>query len=132
MGSTQQKEQDEHRNEVALVGRVSSEATELVLPSGDALVTWRLVVAREPVAGRARSGAQPESDKPRRPATSDTIDCQAWTARTRRTALSLAAGDVVEVQGALRRRFYRAGGATASRCEVEARAVRRVRKAPTD
>lgn len=130
MGSAQPQEQAEHRNEVALVGRVSSEATELVLPSGDTLVTWRLVVSREPVSARARSAPQTETDKPRRTATSDTIDCQAWTARTRRTALSLVAGDVAEVQGALRRRFYRAGGATASRCEVEARAVRRVHKAP--
>ena len=38
----------------------------------------------------------------------------------------LSAEDVVEVDGALRRRFFRAGGAAASRYEVEAHRVRRV------
>ncbi|MDT7548546.1 MAG: hypothetical protein QOE84_940, partial [Actinomycetota bacterium] len=36
------------RNEVALVGRVSAPAEERVLPSGDVLLTWRVVVDRPP------------------------------------------------------------------------------------
>lgn len=50
-----------------------------------------------------------------------------WSGRTRAAALRLAPGDHVEVQGSLRRRFFRAGGAAVSRYEVEAAAVRRVR-----
>lgn len=36
----------EETNEVALTGRLSGEASIRELPSGDELVTWRVVVAR--------------------------------------------------------------------------------------
>jgi single-strand DNA-binding protein len=49
----------------------------------------------------------------------DAIECAAWSARARRSVSSWAAGDVVEVTGELHRRFFRAGGAVASRVEVE-------------
>ena len=38
----------EHQNEVYLVGRLSGEPLERPLPSGDALLSWRLVVERGP------------------------------------------------------------------------------------
>ena len=109
------------RNEVVLVGRVPAAAEERELPSGDLLVSFRVVVDRpaplRPAAGRAVSV--------------DTLDCTAWGAGVRRTAKALGPGDVVEVQGALRRRFWRAGAAAASRTGVEVGSVRRlVRAAP--
>jgi single-strand DNA-binding protein len=106
------------RNEVVLVGRVSGEPAERELPSGDVLVTWRVVVDR-PVPRRP----PPEGV---RLATVDTLDCVAWSSAVRRTARTLADGDVVAVEGALRRRFWRAGGGPASRTEVEVQALRRV------
>lgn len=106
------------RNEVLLVGRVSGEPEERELPSGDRLVAWRVVVDRPPPRRPPAEGA--------RPVTIDTVDCVAWTAGVRRTARGLRAGDVVEVGGALRRRFYRAGGSASSRTEVEAAVVRRL------
>jgi len=63
-----------------------------------------------------------------RTASIDTFDCVAWTARLRRSALALVEGDTVEVEAALRRRFWRAGGATASRYELEVLGVRRLRR----
>jgi single-strand DNA-binding protein len=108
------------RNEVVLVGRVSAPAEERELPSGDVITTWRVVVDRPPRTRRADGG---------RAATVDTLDCVAWTAGLRRTARGLAAGDVVAVEGALRRRFWRAGAAAASRCEIEVRRVRRLAQA---
>ena len=109
------------RNEVVLVGRVPAEPEERELPSGDRLVTWRLVVDRGP------SRRLPEGV---RATTVDTLDCVAWTAATRRSAMALRPDDVVEVRGALRRRFWRAGAGAASRCEVEASSVRRVSRRP--
>ena len=103
-------------NEVRLVGRVSADPAQQELPSGDEVVTLRLVVARQ----RPRTTTTPG-------AAVDTIDVACWTARTRTAALRLAAGDHAEVSGALRRRFFRAGGAAVSRYEVEATAVRRAR-----
>lgn len=109
----------EGRNEVLLVGRVSGAPVERELPSGAQLVVWRVVVDRPPA--RAVPGV--------RAPTVDTIDCVAWTAGARRSARALADGDLVQVEGALRPRFWRAGGGPASRCELEATGVRRLRRA---
>lgn len=104
-------------NEVRLVGRVSAEPVQQELPSGDQVVTMRLVVPRAPA--RAAGGTKGP--------TVDTIDVACWTGRARSSALRLHEGDRAEVSGALRRRFFRAGGAAVSRYEVEAASVRRVR-----
>jgi single-strand DNA-binding protein len=107
-------------NEVALRGRASAPGEERTLPSGDVIVTLRVVVPREAGARRATGGAEA------RRASVDTIDVVCWTARTRRAAMRLAAGDSVEVGGALRRRFFGGPAGRQSRYEVEATTVRRV------
>jgi len=106
------------RNDVALRGRVSGEPQVRELPSGDALVSWRLVVNRPPGSRRSPEGV--------RATTVDTLDCVAWTAGLRREARALVDGDVVEVSGALRRRFWRSGAGAASRYEVEVSALTRI------
>ena len=103
-------------NEVRLVGRVSGEPELRTLPSGDEIWTFRVVVARERPRGRQ---------------TVDALECVAWSARTRRSVASWGDGDVVVVSGALRRRFYRAGGTTQSRVEVEVDRARVTRRATT-
>jgi hypothetical protein len=60
-------------NEVRLVGRLAAAAQEKELPSGDLLMTFRLVVDRPPAQRRERSP------------TVDTIDCSAWRADVRRS-----------------------------------------------
>lgn len=105
-------------NAVVLVGRVSVPPETRTLPSGDELVTFRLVVPRS--GPRRGVGAKARS-------TVDVLDIACWSARTRRCALRLQGGEMVRVEGALRRRFFRAGGATASRFEVKAASVRIVR-----
>lgn len=112
------------RNEVVLVGRVSGAPEERELPSGDVLVSWRVVVERASPRRPAPAGV--------RTPTVDTLDCVAWAAAVRRTARGLADGDVVVVEGALRRRFWRGGAGAASRTEVEVEQLRRLsrRKAP--
>jgi len=109
-------------NEVRLVGRVSGAGEERELPSGDTVVQLRVVVPRAARAGAGGSGASSGGG-----ARVDTIDVACWTARTRRSALRLGDGATVEVTGALRRRFFRAGPATVSRYEVEASRVAAVR-----
>jgi single-strand DNA-binding protein len=106
-----------HENRVSVVGRVSSAATTRTMPSGDELVTWRVVVDRPPAHGPGP--------------TFDVVDCVAWSARTRRSALAWAVGDVVAIDGALRRRFWRSPGSLQSRCEIEVRAAKRVAVAAT-
>lgn len=99
-------------NEVRLVGRVSRAPEERVLPSGDVLWTVRVVVPRP--AGRS---------------TVDALDCAAWTKGAQRSVASWAADDVVEVRGAIRRRFFRTGQGAASRVEVEVSRGRIIRRA---
>jgi single-strand DNA-binding protein len=107
----------DHHNEVYLVGRLSGEPVERTLPSGDVLLAWRLVVDR-PAADRSISKA-----------VNDTLECSTVRASIRRSVSSWSPGDVVEVEGVLRRRFWRgAGGGLNSKYEVEAVTVKRLRR----
>ena len=102
-------------NVVKLVGRVSAVGVPGEISRGEGGGMGRVGGVRPP--RRARG------------ATVDTIDVACWSARARRAASRCAVGDEVEVEGSLRRRFFRAGGGVASRYEVEASAVRRRRGA---
>jgi single-strand DNA-binding protein len=103
-------------NEVRLVGRVTSEPQQVELPSGDTLVTFRISVPR----------VAPSSEGTAR--RTDSVPCVAWASRLRRSIGTWRPGDLVEVTGAVRCRFYQAGGATRSRVEVEAVAARIMRR----
>ncbi|WGX94432.1 single-stranded DNA-binding protein [Nocardioides sp. L-11A] len=111
---------DAAANTVVLSGRVASAPEERVLPSGDRLWTCRVIVPRSEVR-RLASG--------RRGPSVDVVDLAGWSARVRRSMRGWRAGDVVGVEGALRRRFYRMGGQTASRVEVEVTTARVLRRA---
>jgi single-strand DNA-binding protein len=102
-------------NEVRLVGRISAGPEERVLPSGDVLWTFRLVVPRPPERA-TRQGV-------------DALECAVWGGRVRRSVAGWGRGDVVEVTGAMRRRFFRTAGGPASRVEVEVAAGRLIRRA---
>lgn len=106
------------RNVVSLAGRVSSTPVERELPSGDKVVTFRIVMAREQTAMTARSKQ-----------VSDWVDCAVWAARLRRSVASWQVGDQVEVEGALRRRFFRDAGGSSSRVEIEVLSGRRIERA---
>lgn len=107
-------------NEVRVIGRLSKVATARELPSGDTLVAFVLVVDRPASRGRRAGSASGQ--------THDSLDCTAWTAPSRKRALSLQPGEVVEVTGALRRRFWGAGAARASRYDIEVLSLRRCRE----
>lgn len=106
-------------NEVTLVGRVAASAQEKTLPSGDALVTVRIIVDRD-ASSRARSQQRV-----------DTIDCVAWLSKVQRSMRTWTPGDHVEVAGAIRRRFFRGDTGPVSRVEVEIRRARRVSRHET-
>ncbi|HET9842746.1 MAG TPA: single-stranded DNA-binding protein [Nocardioides sp.] len=113
--STQETQTDDV-NEVTLVGRVSRPAEEQVLPSGSELWKFRVIVGRPP--------------SPASRVTVDALDCVVWSKRPARSVAKWQAGDLVEVKGSLRRRFFTpAGGGRVSRCEVEVAAARLIRRA---
>jgi single-strand DNA-binding protein len=110
-------------NDVRLLGRVTSVPVVVDLPSGDALVSFRVSVPRSP---GSRSGGASAGQRV------DSIPCSAWSATLRRRIAGWRPGDTVEVSGAVCCRFYQAGGATRSRVEVvvsSAKIIRRSRAA---
>ncbi len=127
-GSQSAPDLAEARNEVVLWGRLSAPAEQRELPSGDVIVTLRVVVDRPTGRPRATGSGTPRRNSPdgkgRSPGV-DTIDVVCWSASTRRVALRLGGGEQIEVEGALRRRFFAAAAGRQSRYEVEAARVRR-------
>jgi single-strand DNA-binding protein len=89
-------------NDLLLRGRVSAPATLKELPSGDKVVEFRLIITRTD-----RDGV-------------DTLDIAAWSAKSRKTALSLKGDEWVEISGSVHRRFWQAPTGLASRWQVEA------------
>ena len=61
--------------------------------------------------------------------TADWVDCAVWGGRPRRAVSRWGAGDVVEVEGALRRRFFHGGPGMSTRLEVEVLGGRLIRRA---
>ena len=112
----QQRTATDAVNEVRIVGRISQPPEERVLPSGDVVWSFRVVVPRPAGAAQVRQQV-------------DALDCAAWSARARRSVATWGVDDVVEVSGAVRRRFFRAGGGAVSRFEVEMAGGRVIRRA---
>ncbi|MQA06759.1 MAG: single-stranded DNA-binding protein [Streptosporangiales bacterium] len=109
----------EEPNVVRLRGRLAAVAEVRELPSGDEIVTWRVIVPRASGDMRARRDG-------RRGVSIDTLDCSTWRTGVRRQMLSWQPDDLIEVEGALQRRYYRQAGNLVSRHEVVVRRVRRI------
>ena len=103
-----EEELDYSLNDCLLRGRVSALATDRELPSGEHVVEFRLIVSRI-----EREGV-------------DTLDIAAWSGKSRRTALSLKAGEWVEIAGSIRRRFWQGPAGLASRWQIEAESITRL------
>lgn len=103
-----EEEVDYSLNDCLLRGRVSAVATDRELPSGEHVVEFRLIIARQ-----EREGV-------------DTLDIAAWSAKTRRTALSLKPGEWIEVSGSVNRRFWQGPAGLASRWQIKADGITRL------
>jgi single-strand DNA-binding protein len=95
-------------NDCLLRGRVSAEAVDRELPSGEHVVEFRLIITRD-----EREGV-------------DTLDIAAWSQKNRRSALSLKPGEWIEVSGSVRRRFWQGPAGLASRWQIEATSITRI------
>jgi len=100
------------RNDVVLRGRLSAAPEQRTLPSGDTLLTFRLVVRRTEHRARGQSV--------------DVLSCITYDRALQRRIAAWQPGMIVEVEGALQRRFWRTGAGTASVCEVNCRRGRKV------
>jgi len=57
----------------------------------------------------------------------DTLDCVGWTTRVQRTMRRWNEGDRVEIEGSIRRRFFKGVAGSVSRVEIEVSNARRAR-----
>lgn len=101
-----------HRNEVHLVGAISTRPEERELSDGRGAVTFRLDVRADTQSG----------------ATRDSLDITLIGARARKAALGWDLGDTVEVEGVVRRRFYKVGAASKPFTVIEAHRAKRLRR----
>jgi single-strand DNA-binding protein len=106
------------RNEMHLVGTLSNAPERRTLPSGDELLTFTVAVPRP----GGRVDAVPVQLGPAPPAGG-----RAGPTHVGRRRLAVVErfgpGTTLEVRGALRRRWWRAGGGSVSRLEVAACSV---------
>lgn len=100
------------RNDVVLRGRMSAPAEHRELPSGGTVVSFRITVRRPDPRPGGRSV--------------DVLQCVTFERALQRRVASWEPGDVVEVHGALQRRFWRTPTGTASVVEVCCRRGRKV------
>jgi single-stranded DNA-binding protein len=105
---TDESEIDYSLNDLLLRGRVSAQATSKELPSGDKVVEFRLIITRS-----EREGV-------------DTLDIAAWSAKSRKIALTLKGDEWIEVSGSIHRRFWQSPTGVASRWQIEADEILRL------
>lgn len=114
-------------NAVHLVGKLSQPMQSKDLPSGDRLGRWNLVVARPKAVpvDDAQDGDAAVSDATsgRRRQSHDTIECISFDKDLIDHLGDVEPGAQLEVQGALRRRFYPGQTGRQSSYSVEAEAV---------
>lgn len=105
---------DRHRNEVLLGGELLAGGEIRTRPDGVEVTAFRLAVRSAKAGGRASPAER--------------IDCVAVRAAARDRVSTLVAGDLIEVDGTLRHRYWRSVGGLSSRYEVEADRIRVVRR----
>lgn len=110
-GTASNEDDAEHRNEVHLRGRLSGSVEIREVPSGDRVAVWRIVIPR-PVRRGQRAGV-------------DTIDCESFRPAIIRRAEHWPDGSSIELDGALRRRFWQTPGGPRSRYVVDVQSARK-------
>lgn len=96
----------EHVNEIVLVGRLSGEPEWRALSDNDEVAVWRLIVEH-------RDARSPQDGI-------DTIRCVSYDPQIQAGVRTWSHGDLIEVRGALRHRFWRGPTGPRGLYEVEA------------
>ncbi len=112
--SNESGKDDSPRSEALLVGRLGAVA-EKKMPSGDTMLSFRVVIDRAP-RDRGPSGR----------VLVDAIECSLWKANLIKRVQKMPVDSLVEVSGPLRRRFFRSGHGFQSMMDVEVRRLRRI------
>ncbi len=99
-------------NKVEITGRLGSNVTTRILPSGDEVTSFTVIVERPE---KERVGSTKV----------DTIPCQTFRVSVASKVSGLDVGTVVTARGVLRRRFWKVPSGLGSAMEVEVRSLKR-------
>jgi single-strand DNA-binding protein len=122
--TTPARQNIQHRNEITIAGELIAPIEARLRADGSSVLTFRLAV-RTPIS-TGGAAAPPDKSGSTASARRDVIDCVVLAGAVRRRLEQYHPTDTVEVQGALRHRFFNTGGRVQSRYEVEVVRVKRV------
>ena len=111
-----------HRNQVLIVGELVAPPQSRLLPTGEEVLSFRLMVRAQPPPARSAKAVAVTRER------GDSIDVAATRSECRQRIIRSGVGDVVEIEGCLRHRYWRGAGGLAGRYEVEALRIRSVAK----
>jgi single-strand DNA-binding protein len=111
-----------HRNNVVVAGELTPPVEARQRADGSQVLSFRVAV-RSPTAGNVRD---PASRDPNPAGRRDILDCVVTSGALRRRIGSYRPGDVVELTGSLRHRFWNTAGRVQSRYEIEVDTLKRL------
>ena len=117
-----------HRNEIVVVGDLTAPVEPRRRADGQEVLTFRVAV-RSPATGAGRDAASTGSRDPNTPGRRDILDCVVSSGAVRRRLETYHPGDVIEMTGSLRHRFWNAAGRVQSRYEIEVDTLKRLGRA---
>lgn len=108
-----------------MVGELTPPVEPRRRPDGGEVLTFRVAV-RTPTAGDGRDATRESPRAPGPTGRRDILDCVVGPAAVRRRLEACLPGDVIELSGALRHRFWNTAGRVQSRYEIEVVTLRRL------
>lgn len=117
---------------VSVIGRLGARHQTRELPSGLEITSFTVIVDRAPEnkgrKGKNEKGAVSGNSGGRGAVTVDSIACVTSRTRVRDCVDRWEPGTVVEIEGSLRRRFWRSGAGLGSAMDVDVRTMRRAKE----
>lgn len=118
-----------HRNEIVVVGELTAPVEPRRRTDGGEVLTFRVAV-RGATAGPSRDLTPTRPIEVGLAGRRDVLDCVVSAIVVRRRLETYRAGDVIELSGSLRHRFWNTAGQVQSRYEIEVVTLKRLARAP--
>lgn len=113
-----------YRNEIVVVGELIAPVEPRCRTDGREVLTFRVAV-RAPTTSPGADSRAPDAGEGGAAGRRDTLDCVVISTAMRRRLELYHPGDIVELSGALRHRFWSTAGRVQSRYEIEVSSLKR-------